>query len=186
MSGRTLGLVCCSAGGLEEIRLQLIEPMIADGWRVAVTVTPTAARWLRESGETSRIETVTGYPVRDTPRLPSEDSPHSEVDCYAVVPATANTVAKLALGISDNQALTAVSEAIGAKHPPVVVFPRINAAHAAHPAWDDHIAALTKAGVQLVYGEDVWPLHQPRSAPGRELPWHAIRRAIREAVAAHG
>ena len=181
VSGHTLGLVCCSAGGLEEIRIKLIEPMITDGWRVAVTATPTAARWLREAGETSRIEAVTGYPVRDTPRLPNEDSPHPEVDCYAVVPASANTVAKLALGIADNQALTTVNEAIGAKHPPVVVFPRINAAHAAHPAWDDHIAALTKAGVHLIYGDDVWPLHQPRSAPGRKLPWHAIRQAIEAA-----
>jgi len=158
--------------------------MIADGWRVAVTATPTAAHWLRESGEASRIESATGYPLRDTPRLPSENSPHPEVDCHAVVPATANTVAKLALGISDNQALTTVNEAIGAKHPPVVVFPRINAAHAAHPAWDDHIAALVKAGVHLVYGDDVWPLHQPRSAPGRRLPWYAIRQEIEEATGA--
>jgi len=123
---------------------------------------------------------VTGYPLRDEPRLPTEDSPHPEVDCYVVVPATANTVAKLALGISDNQALTTLNEAIEAKWPPVVVFPRINAAHAAHPAWDDHIATLTRAGVHLVYGDDVWPLHQPRSAPGRQLPWAVIRQAIED------
>jgi Flavoprotein len=178
VSGRTLGLVCCSAGGLEEVRSQLIEPMIADGWRVAVTATPTAGHWLREAGEISRIEAATGYPVRDTPRLPNEDSPHPDVDCYAVVPATANTVAKLALGISDNQALTALNEAIGAGHPPVVVFPRINAAHAAHPSWVQHISTLAKAGVGLVSGDDVWPLHQPRSVPGRQLPWLAIRQTI--------
>jgi Flavoprotein len=186
VSRRTLGLVCCSAGGLEDVRQQLIEPMIGDGWAIAVTATPTAAHWLREFGETSRIEAVTGYPLRDTPRLPGEESPHPQVDCYAVVPATANTVAKLALGVADNQALTQLYEAIGAREPPVVVFPRVNAAHAAHPAWDQHLATLAKAGVHLVYGEDVWPLHQTRSAPGRELPWHAIRRAIREAVSAHG
>jgi Flavoprotein len=182
MTTHTLGLVCASAGGLEHVRQRLIEPMIEDGWIVAVTATPIAAAWLRAADELERIEDVTGLPVRHTPRMPHEVGPHPAVDCYAVVPATANTVAKLALGIADNQALTQVCEAIGAGQPPVVVFPRVNAAHAGHPAWDEHIATLSKAGVQLVYGDDVWPLHQPRSSPDRELPWDAIRHAIQNAA----
>jgi Flavoprotein len=177
-----LGLVCASAGGLEDARVNLIEPMLRDGWRVFVTATPTAATWLRTSGELARIEDLTGAPVRYSPRLPNEVSPHPAVDCYAVVPATANTVAKLALGIADNQALTQVCEAIGLGAPPVVIFPRVNAAHAGHPAWHRHISTLSKAGVQLVYGDDVWPLHEPRSAPDRELPWDAIRLVIENAV----
>jgi hypothetical protein len=28
----------------------------------------------------------------------------------------------------------------------------------------------------------VWPLHQPRSAPGRPLPWASIRRTIENAT----
>jgi hypothetical protein len=178
----TLGLVCASAGGVEHVRQRLIEPMMQDGWIVAVTATPTAATWLRAFGELQPIEAVTGLPVRHTPRLPHEDSPHPAVDCYAVVPATANTVAKLALGIADNQALTQLCEAIGAGQPPIVVFPRINAAHAGQPAWDQHIATLSKAGVHLVYGDDVWPLHEPRSAPNRQLPWGPIRQAIEQAT----
>jgi Flavoprotein len=169
-------------GGLEVVRERLIEPMVRDGWIVALTATPTAATWLRALDELGRIETVTGLPVRHEPRLPDEEGPHPAVDCYAVVPATANTVAKLALGIADNQALPQVCEAIGAGRPPVVVFPRINAAHAGQPAWEQHIAALSKAGVHLVYGDDVWPLHQPRRAPNRQLPWAAIRRSIEQAA----
>lgn len=182
MTSRTLGLVCSSAGGVEEIRARLIEPMLRDGWAVAVTATPTAATWLTASGELSRIESATGLAVRHTPRLPNEVSPHPAVDCYAVVPATANTVAKLALGIADNQALTQVCEAIGTGNPPIVVFPRVNAGHAGQPAWAQHLESLSKGGVRLVYGDDVWPLHGPRSAPGRELPWEAIRQAIEIAV----
>lgn len=183
MRSRTLGLICSSAGGVEHVRERLVEPMIRDGWTVAVTATPTAATWLKTSGELDRIEAMTGLPVRHEPRLPEEPNPHPAVDCYAVVPATANMVAKLALGIADNQALTTVCEAIGARTLPVVVFPRVNAAHAGQPAWDDHITALRKAGVHLVYGEEVWPLHRPRSAPSKKLPWEAIRRAIE--VSAH-
>lgn len=178
MSGRVLGLVACAAGGVEELRTQLIEPMQADGWIVAVTVTPNAATWLRATGEFDMTEAVTGLPVRVEPRLPSEQSPHPAADCYAVVPATANTVAKLALGIADNQALTTVCEALGSRRSPVVIFPRINLAHAQHPAWGQHLRTLSDAGVHLVYGSDVWPLQTPRGMPGRPLPWEAIRRAI--------
>jgi hypothetical protein len=43
---------------------------------------------------------------------------------------------------------------------------------------------LRRVGVHLLYGDDVWPLHEPRSAPGRELPWAAMLCAIETAVPA--
>jgi hypothetical protein len=181
--GPALGLVCCGAGGVEQVRGEVIDPLLREGWTVAVTATPTAYRWLEDLGEIDRIEEITRLPVRHRPRIPREESPHPAVDCYAVVPATANTVAKLALGIADNRALTQVCEALGGRTPPVVVFPRVNAAHAGHPAWEGHLATLRRAGASLVWGEDVWPLHRPRSAPGRTVPWDVIRSAIRAAVA---
>ena len=52
--------------------------------------------------------------------------------------------------------------------------------------WDVHIENLRRAGVHLLYGDDVWPLHEPRSAPGRELPWSALLDAIDKAVPAEG
>jgi Flavoprotein len=145
-------------------------PALDRGWKAGVTLTPTAAVWLEMSGELARIEELSGLPVRSAPRLPWQEGPHSSPDCWAVVPASANTVAKLALGVADNQALTQVNEAIGGREVPVVVFPRVNAAHASHPAWPAHLAALRAAGVRLVYGEDVWPLHRPRAGGGKELP----------------
>lgn len=175
----TLGLVASASGGVERIRAELVEPLIKDGWRVAVTLTPTAGTWLRASGEARVLERLTGYPVRVESRLPTETSGHPPVTCYAVVPASANTVAKLALGLADNQALTTVCEAIGTRDLPVIVFPRVNAAHARQPAWPSHIDALRRAGVELVYGDDVWPLHEPRSAPSRALPWEQIRQRIK-------
>jgi hypothetical protein len=182
MAASVLGLVGCAAGGLEEILPKLIEPMLDRGWRVAVTLTPTAATWLDATGDIAKIEQITGYPVRSKPRLPGEESPHPKIDCYAVVPATSNTVGKLALGLADNQALTQVCEAIGLGSIPIVVFPRINAAHARQPSWGSHIAALQRVGVHLVMGDDVWPLHEPRSAPGKQLPWDAIIDTIVSAV----
>jgi hypothetical protein len=186
MSTRALGVIGSAAGGLETIRECLIEPAIHRGWRVAVTLTPTAGTWLQATGELEAIEAVTGLPARVSPRMPTEASPHPPIDCYLVCPATANTVAKLALGLSDNQALTTVCEAIGAGVVPVVVFPRINAAHTRQPAWNSHIHALRSAGVHLLTGDDYWPLHEPRSAPGKDLPWTNILDAVEAVTPDHG
>ena len=175
---KVLGVVSSAADGVQSLRTRLVEPALRDGWRVAVTLTPTAARWLAPLGEIERLEALTGLPVRSTPRLPDEERPHPPVDCYVVAPATANTVAKLALGIGDNQALTQVCEGIGTHGVAIVVFPRINAAHARHPAWSGHLTALASAGVRLVYGDDVWPLREPRAEAGRDLPWAAILDAV--------
>ena len=67
----------------------------------------------------------------------------------------------------------------------MVVFPRVNAAHARHPAWEGHIEALRRGGVHLLYGEDVWPLREPRDVPSQvELPWAAVLDAVNAAVPA--
>ncbi|MFD4694570.1 flavoprotein [Streptomyces sp. NPDC058463] len=177
-----LAVVGTAADGVEQLCTGLVGPAIALGWQVAVTLTPNAGRWLRANGELDRLEALTGLPVRDAPRLPTEPRPHPVADCYVVAPASANYVAKLATGIADNQALTQVGEALGTVDVPVVVFPRINAAHARHPAWEQHIETLRKAGVQLVYGANVWPLDEPRRGPAdRELPWATILGAAHRA-----
>ncbi|MET9874465.1 flavoprotein [Actinacidiphila glaucinigra] len=180
---RVLGVVGSGAGGVETLRAGLVEPAIKRGWQVAVTLTPTAGRWLRAIGETDRLEELTGLPVRDDLRFPGEPRPHPPADCYVVAPASANTVAKLAAGLMDNQALTQVGEAIGTLNLPVVVFPRVNAAHVRHPAWNAHMEALKTARVHLVYGPEVWPLYEPRDAPpGRVLPWRDVLEAVEEAA----
>ncbi|MEE4490010.1 flavoprotein [Streptomyces sp. BE230] len=172
-----------AADGVEQLRTGLVEPAIALGWQVAVTLTPNAGRWLRANGELERLEAVTGLPVRDTPRLPTEPRPHPVADCYVVAPASANYVAKLATGIADNQALTQVGEALGTTGVPVVVFPRVNAAHVRHPAWRGHIDALLKADVYLVHSPDGWTQYEPREGPEvQELHWIRIVRSLEQAA----
>jgi hypothetical protein len=174
-----LALVGCAAGGITGLRSGLVEPLVAEGWTVAITLTPAAGVWFAQDGEAARLEELTGLPVRSASRLPGQPRPHPEPEVCAVVPATANAVAKLALGISDNQAMTVANEMIGRDDVPVVVFPCINLAHTRHPAWAGHLAALGSAGVQVMTGEDVWPLVTARKEPG--LPWATIRNAIRTA-----
>ncbi len=180
-----VGLVASAVGGVETIRPEFVLPALERGWKVALTLTPPAGQWLDKSGELAELESLTGLPVRVEPRGPDERSPHPPV-CYVAAPASANTVAKLALGIADNQALTTLGEAIGNPATPVVVFPRVNAAHARHPAWEGHLAALRSGGVHLVYGPDVWTLHEPRQAPpDRRLPWEAILATVDRIIHRH-
>ncbi|MFD7155732.1 flavoprotein [Kribbella sp. NPDC059898] len=139
----TVGVVASGAGGVEQLRGGLVVPLLKRGHQVAITLTPTAADWLAPA-ERWELERLTELPVRSHPRRPGEARPHPPVDVFVAAPATANTVAKLALGIGDNQALSVLCEALGST--PMVVFPRVNAAHARHPAWAGHLATLRAAG----------------------------------------
>ncbi|RLK53564.1 flavoprotein [Actinokineospora cianjurensis] len=153
-----LGLVAAAGGGLEQrLRRELAEPAAARGWDLAITFTPTAGRWMAEAGETARLQALTPLPVRTHPRLPSEPKPYRVPDAFLFVPATANSLAKLALGIQDNQALTALAEAVGTPGLPVVIRPQANPAQRAHPMYTPHLDTLRAAGCVIVEDEPTAP-----------------------------
>ncbi|HEV2782451.1 MAG TPA: flavoprotein [Actinophytocola sp.] len=147
---RTLGLVASAGGGMDaRLRVEVAEPAVRRGWRLAITVTPIAARWLDAVGELNRLQALTELPVRSQSRLPSQPKPYPMPDAFLFVPATANSLAKLALGIADNQAMTALGEAVGAPAVPVVVCPQADENQRRHPAWAGHLATLAAAGVLI-------------------------------------
>ena len=142
-----LGLIAAAGGGVERrLRTELAEPAVARGWTLAVTVTPSAARWFAAAGELERLQALTDLPVRSEPRMPGQPKPYPMPSAFVFAPATANSVAKLALGIADNQALTAACEALGARVP-FVVRPQADASQRAHPAFAGHLKVLREAGV---------------------------------------
>jgi hypothetical protein len=177
-----LGLFASAAGGTENIRERLVAPLVQRGWAVTITLTPTAWTWLKAAGELGPLEELTGYPVRCAPRLPGEVSPHPDPDCIAAIPASANTIAKMALGIGDNQVLTHLCEALGQDRIPVVVFPHMSLWNVRHPIWKQHIATLEASGAKVLYGEDIWEWLAPGERV-RDLPWAVLIAAIEEAVA---
>lgn len=147
---RVLGLVASSCGGLDtRFRTQLAEPAAARGWRLAITLTPTASRWLNAAGELERLQGLTDLAVRSTSRLPDEPRPHPDPAHFLFAPASANSVAKLALGLADNQALTVLGDALGEPGVTIAVGYRVRDARFQHPAWPGHLAALSGAGVRL-------------------------------------
>ncbi|GAA2798695.1 flavoprotein [Crossiella cryophila] len=162
-----VGLVVSGAGGAEGLLDGFVRPAVTQGWQVAITLTPTAARWFEAADLVTPLADLTGLPVRWNPRLPTEPKPHPPADCYAVAPATANTIAKLALGLSDNQALTHLCEALGMPNTPVILLPRVSPDSTRHPAWPGHLERLRDAGVRIL-----------PTTSGPTIPWEQVLAAV--------
>lgn len=107
---------------------------------------------------------LSDLPVRSESRLPGQPRPHPDPARFLFVPASANSVAKLALGLADNQALTVLCEAVGGS-PQVVVCPQLSDEQARHPAWSGHVRTLRDAGVRV---EPVGP----------DQPWTGVLDAL--------
>jgi hypothetical protein len=149
MPPRVLGLVVSSCGGVES-RLcdEIAGPAARRGWRLAVTLTPTAAAWLAHSGELDRVRSLTDLEVRSESRLPGQPRPHPDPEVFLFAPASAGSVAKLALGIADNQAMTVLGDVLGAPGMSIVVGYQVRDERAGHPAWPGHLDALASAGAR--------------------------------------
>ncbi|MGI6871726.1 flavoprotein [Amycolatopsis sp. 3B14] len=152
-----LGLIGSSCGGLDtRFRAELAAPAAARGHRLAITLTPTAHRWLDAAGELDPLAALTDLPVRANSRLPGEPRPHPDPPVFLFAPASANSVAKLALGIADNQALTVLGDVLGDPAITIIVGYQVQDARFRHPAWRRHLDTLAEAGVRvrrLEYGK---------------------------------
>lgn len=146
-----LGLVASSCGGLDtRFTAELARPASARGWRLAITLTPVAGRWLETTGGFDDLAATTDLPVRTVGRLPGEPRPHPDPRVFLFAPASANSIAKLALGIADNQALTLLGDVLGAPGITIAVAYQIQDTRVRHPAWQRHLDTLAAAGVRLL------------------------------------
>ena len=148
MATGVLYLVCCAAPPALHAE-ELVVRAQARGWDVCVICTPTAARWLADRSES--LQDLTGHPVRSQYKLPGEPDVLPSADAMLVTPATSNTIAKWALGVSDTLALGLITEAVGLRLP-VAALPHLNAAQAGHPAFAGHVETLRAAGVAVLLG----------------------------------
>ena len=91
---RDLGLVASSCGGLDvRFAAELVKPAAERGWRTAITLTPTAQRWLESTGALADVAASTDLPVRSVSRLPGEPRPHPDPAVFLFAPASANSFA---------------------------------------------------------------------------------------------
>jgi phosphopantothenoylcysteine synthetase/decarboxylase len=173
---RVLYVIACAAGAAPEIG-RLIAQAQQRGWDVNLIATPAAVNCL----DTSALEAQTGHAVRSDYQRIEDDRGRSlpHADAIIVAPATYNTINKWAQGVSDNYALGILAEAIGLGIC-VVVLPFVNAALAAHPAFQRSVRELREAGVTIVQGPGELEPHPPGTGKRQldSFPWHlALDRA---------
>ena len=174
MTGRVLYVIACAAPPTRDVG-HLVSLAQGHGWDTCVLTTPSGRRF----ADIAALEEATGHPVRSDYKDPGEPDVLPEPDAIIVAPATVNTINKWAAGICDTLALGILVEAIG-KRLPAVVLPFTNRAHAAHPAFTDNIGKLRSWGVTVLFGPDVYPLHEPGTG-SRYLhlfPWPMAVQAI--------
>jgi phosphopantothenoylcysteine decarboxylase / phosphopantothenate---cysteine ligase len=150
-------------GGIAAYKaLELTRLAIKAGHAVRVVQTPNAARFVGAAS----FAGITGAPVlttewEDDPlrgAFPGDPVPahapigHLELvgraDVFAIAPASANTIAKLANGHTDNL-LTAAALARSTARP-LIVAPAMNAAMYEHPATQANLARLRERGVTVL------------------------------------
>ncbi len=151
-------------GGIAAYKaVELTRILIKSGHAVRVVQTPTSERFVGRA----TFEGITGAPVLagefedDSARgaYPGDPAPghdpisHLELvaraDAYAIVPASANTIAKLAHGLADNL----LTSAALASRAPLLIAPAMNDAMWEHPATVANLALLQERGALIVAPE---------------------------------
>ena len=153
--GAVLYLVVCAAPPARTATAAVIEAAQQAGWDVSVVTTPTAALWLP-----SGLAELTGHPVRSETRRLGEARYEPLANAVLVAPATFHTINCWAAGLNDTLALGVLNEALG-RSIPVAVYPWVNEALRAHPAFARNMAVLEGAGV---YFAAVDPSNPPGEA----------------------
>jgi phosphopantothenoylcysteine decarboxylase/phosphopantothenate--cysteine ligase len=135
-------------GGIAAFKaIECLRLLTEEGADVRVLMTPEATRFIAPL----TFEALSGHPVASD-WLADGRGGEAHIDLagwaevLAVVPATANTLAKLALGIADD-VLTGTALATRA---PLVVAPAMHDLMLSHPQTEAHLETLKEGGVYIV------------------------------------
>jgi phosphopantothenoylcysteine decarboxylase / phosphopantothenate---cysteine ligase len=145
MNGRRV-LLGVTGGVAAYKSVLLTRRLMAGGAEVQVVMTESAARFVGRD----TFAALTGRPVPTGLWEAQGDIVHvrlaHEADVAAVAPATANVIAKLALGLADDLLTSSLLEFGG----PLVVAPAMHTGMWEHPATRANVETLAARGVRLV------------------------------------
>jgi phosphopantothenoylcysteine decarboxylase/phosphopantothenate--cysteine ligase len=163
LKGRELIVAIC--GGIAAYKVaDVVSALVQLGAGVTVAMTSDAQRFIGAL----TFEALSGRPVRtDTFALTDSSDPQhirltERADLMLVAPATANTIAKVAAGLSDDL----VSLMISAAACPVVFAPSMNNRMWENPITQENVARLTRFGYRFIGPESGW-LACRNTGPGR-------------------
>ena len=153
--------------------------LVQSGATVQVVMTEAATRFVGPA----TFEALTGRPVRLGVFENPEQVLHVQLargaDLAVVAPATANVLAKLALGLADDLLTSTLLEATC----PLVLAPAMHSGMLEHPATREHLGTLSRRGAVIV-GPETGPLAAGDEGPGRMSEPEAILRAAERALGA--
>lgn len=134
--------------------IDLASLLTREGFHVRVVMTVEALRFVTPVAfkTLSRGPVVTSLHDEEEHWKPSHITLADEADLLLVAPATANTIAKMALGLADD-ALSCVALALnpGAR---VLIAPAMNGKMWLHPATQSNVQTLRARGVELIGPEE--------------------------------
>jgi phosphopantothenoylcysteine decarboxylase / phosphopantothenate---cysteine ligase len=137
------------SGGIAAYKaVTIASKLVQLGARVDVVMTPAALRFIQPL----TFSAITHHEVHDDPLAlwHGDFSGHvtlaKDADIVVVAPATAATIARLALGLSDDL----IGLVVLATAAPVLVAPAMEERMLAHPATQDHLNTLASRGVKIV------------------------------------
>ena len=166
-------------GGIAAYKaVHLARLLTQSGASVQVVMTPAATRFVGPDTFTA----LTGRPVKSDVFEDVETVLHvrmaHEADLAVVAPATANVLAKLALGLADDLLSSTMLEATC----PVVVAPAMHTGMYQHPATQAHLRTLAERGVAIV-GPATGPLAAGDEGMGRMAEPEEILGAVEASLA---
>jgi len=136
-------------GGIAAYKsLQLVRLWVKAGHEVQVVMTEGAKAFIQPLS----FQALTGQPVRDALFDETQEAGMSHIalarwaDVTVIAPATANTIAKVSLGLADDLLSTLVL----ASDRPLFLAPAMNRLMWQHPATQENIQRLKQRGVQII------------------------------------
>ena len=156
-------IVLCVTGSIAAYKaVSLLRTLVEEGAEVSVVMTASAAQFVTPL----TFEVLSGRPVFQRLFDDSLPLPHlkatEEADLILVAPATANCLAKCALGLADDL----LSTLFVAARCPIVMAPAMDGEMWDHPALTGHVRTLRERAVVVLEPED-GPLASGLTGKGR-------------------
>jgi phosphopantothenoylcysteine decarboxylase len=129
---------------------ELVVALTDAGWSVCVIATPMAASWI----DLDALATATGCVTQVHPGPPREQESLPRADAVVAAPMTFNSINKWAAGCSDTLALGVLNELL-CTEVPIVAAPCVKASLRKHPAYQESVGRLTRAGVAMLDPDEV-------------------------------
>jgi len=157
--------------------VSLLRTLLREGAVVRVVMTQSATKFVTPL----TFEVLSGHPVSTDVFEAHQEMKHlslpAQADVIVIAPATANCLAKVALGLGDDL----LSTMLLTSQCPLVVAPAMDGGMWTHPSVIEHVGTLRARGA-IVVDPEIGPLASGRIGEGRLAEEPAILEAIQTAL----